>query len=835
MKLQFYPYDYQYKVKEDKVYVYLYSKLDDGQKSCIRIKCRPYFYAKIQKIPNVDERLNGIRIQVGSQEGKITGWEKVEKELLGHPEQLLKIYTNIPKAVPPISQELESWGVTCYEKDIFFVQRFVRDTGILPLHLAEAEGEFLADNLELRVPLFEAKTIIPLPSVSSTLTIEKQPQLRILSIDIETYSPTKIIHSQKNPILMIAFSGVDELGNAMQKVITWKKFPHQLEYVEVVSDEKELLQRFKEIIIDYHPDIITGYFTDGFDFPYLKTRADQWKITLDLGLDYSQLEAGDQRKDCKINGILHLDVFKFVRNIFGKNLKTDSFSLDEVAHELLGHRKHPVDVSKLYLAWDNNDPSLEEYCKYNFHDADLTLKLCQKLLFEMIEFSQICGLPLFDVIRMTFSRLVESYIQKKAIEFNVLSPNRPSNFQINQRMDESYEGAFVYEPRPGLYDNIVVFDFRSLYPSIITSHNIGPESLQCSCCKEKKSSHVPGLEEYWFCEKRKFIPQLLGELITKRSGLKKEIKELKKAKQETYFLEAKSYALKILANSFYGYLGYFGARWYCFECARSTTAYARDYIQETIKKAELAGFSVVYGDTDSMFVQLGEKTLQEAQEFLQTVNKSLPGQMELDYEGFYSRGIFVALKGGDRESEGEKKSIGAKKKYALLREDGSLKITGFETVRRNWSEISKEVQENVLRLVLEKKNEEAVKYVRNIASDLKSGKTDKKKLIIKTKITRDLGSYSSIGPHVKVAQEMVERGNPISPGTIVEYIIVKGDNLVRDRAKIVEDVKEGEYDAEYYLNNQIIPAVSPIFAVIGYTEEDIFSSTKQKGLGDFFR
>ena len=199
--------------------------------------------------------------------------------------------------------------------------------------------------------------------------------------------------------------------------------------------------------------------------------------------------------------------------------------------------------------------------------------------------------------------------------------------------------------------------------------------------------------------------------------------------------------------------------------------------------------------------------------------------MELEFEGYYPKGLFVALKG---------KEGGAKKKYALITKEGTLKITGFETVRRNWSPISKEVQQNVLRMVLEDKKEEALEYIKEMISKLKSGKISKEDLIIKTQITKDLRSYSSIGPHVAVALKMLEKDIPVGPGTIVEYIITKGSGLIRERAKMLEEVKQGEYDADYYLNNQLIPAVSSIFLVLGYNEEDLLGEGKQEGLGKFF-
>ena len=141
--------------------------------------------------------------------------------------------------------------------------------------------------------------------------------------------------------------------------------------------------------------------------------------------------------------------------------------------------------------------------------------------------------------------------------------------------------------------------------------------------------------------------------------------------------------------------------------------------------------------------------------FADAINVELPSLMELEHEGFYPSGIFVSAKMGQ---------FGAKKKYALLSEEGALKIKGFETVRRNWSPLSKEVQEKVLQLVLQNEVQEALKYVKDTIKELRSGKVALNKLILKTQITRELSSYSSFAPHVKVAQEMKERGEVIDAG-----------------------------------------------------------------------
>jgi DNA polymerase, archaea type len=819
MEIIFYPLDFEYKTKEQSTLVYMYGKLESGEKVCVVDEFSPYFYIRIEKVDlvNLTQRLQNLEIESKGFTAQIVSWKEVDKELLGKKEQFLKIMVNFPRSVSIISRELNAWGLETFEKDILFVHSYLREKEITPMTKVRVEGEFV-DDKELRIPKFIATKV-------KKESQECIKELKYLAIDIEVYSKNKEILPDKNPILMVALYGVDEKGGKFKKVITWKKFDNCLDYLVKVNDEIELLKELKNYVNDYSPDIITGYFSDGFDFPYIKARADKYKIKLDWGIDGSELEAGSKTDfregKSKIKGIVHIDIFKFVKYIFGKNLKTDSYSLDSVSSEILGNKKHGVDISKLAETWDSGSKELEQYCVYNLQDSRLTYQLCQKLMPDMIEFCKILGLPIFDLTRMKFSKLVESYILKRAKEYNVIAPNRPSRDEIDKRLEETYQGGFVFEPKPGMYKDIVVFDFRSLYPTIITAHNIGPESLKCECCKKEK---VPGREEYWFCTKKKsFISNVLERLVLRRTDLKRLINESRKEKEDVEILNARSYALKILANSFYGYTGFFGARWYCLECAKSTTAYARNYIQETIKKAEEKGFKTIYADTDSCFLLLEDKILDQAMEFMNGINFNLPGHMELEFEGFYPRGIFVAIKGS---------SVGAKKKYALINEKGEMKITGFETVRRNWSLLAKEVQEKVLRLVLENKVDAALDYVRSVIKDLKEGKIAMIKLIIKTQITKELSSYSSIGPHVAVAMRMVDKGEQVHPGTIVQYIIGSGSGLIREKAFLLEEARD--YDVDYYLNNQLLPAVSSIFLVLGYKEEDLLGEGKQEGLSKFF-
>jgi DNA polymerase, archaea type len=235
--------------------------------------------------------------------------------------------------------------------------------------------------------------------------------------------------------------------------------------------------------------------------------------------------------------------------------------------------------------------------------------------------------------------------------------------------------------------------------------------------------------------------------------------------------------------------------------------------------------SVLVHNTDSIFISLGKgKSMKDAEEFLKDVNKDLPSLMELELEGFYPCGLFVMKKGEGKE--------GAKKKYALLDLEGEIKVTGFETVRGDWSILAKEVQKEVLRIILQDNDvKKAVKYVKDIVDDINDGKIPIKKMSITKRLTKNIDEYSSIGPHVHVAKKLIEKGENIGAGSNIAYIIQPGKGSIGEKAVAAQEAKS--YDSEYYVDNQIIPVVERIFGAVGYNKQDLTEKHKQKNLGDF--
>jgi len=812
-KIRFYLLDITYKVKEGKPVIYMFGRTADGKQVCvIDDSFRPYFYIIPRKGEDIREKVEKVYAEKKDERYEVTGVELAKKKFLENEVNALKVFVSLPKGVPQIRDVVKDWDAvkSCHEYDILYVRRYMIDKGITPMTLVEAEGEESGERM--KIPSIKAEKVEQ--AGEDTL---KEP--RVLAVDIETYNPGgRAVDTESNPILMIGLHGKN-----YNKVITWKTFKTAEKYIEFVKSELDLISRFKELVNEYKPDIITGYFSDGFDFPYINARAKKYKIQLDIGLDYSELRIkGRNQVQASITGIVHVDIFKFILRSFGRGGEIESLDLDTVSEALLGEKKVDVDMEELADVWDHHPEKIEEFCRYNLHDAKLAYMLCMKMLPNMIELVKIVGIPLFDIPRLGYSQLVEWFIIRQAPNFNEICMERPHYDEVRERRQKTFLGGFVYEPKPGLYNDIAVFDFRSLYPTIIASHNISPGTLNCECCVEKELA--PTEEgKYWFCKKKKgFIPTIIEDLITRRMRIKEM---MGKDGKKDPMLVAREQSLKLLANSFYGYLGFFNARWYSLESAKSVTAWGRFHIQRVIEKAKDEGFSVIYGDTDSVFLALDGKKTDDAVKFVEKINRKLPGVMELEFDGYYPSGLFVSAKMGD---------AGAKKKYALLGEGGEIEIKGFETVRRNWSFVAKDVQKDVLKIVLKDNDpKKALKYVKKMINDLRDHKVPVEKVVIHTQLQKEIGDYASVGPHVAAAKLMKNKGIDVGPGTIIKFIVAKGKGRIKDKVKLPEDAKKEDYDPEYYINNQIIPSVDRIFNALGIDSKELTEKASQSKLGSF--
>lgn len=218
-----------------------------------------------------------------------------------------------------------------------------------------------------------------------------------------------------------------------------------------------------------------------------------------------------------------------------------------------------------------------------------------------------------------------------------------------------------------------------------------------------------------------------------------------------------------------------------------------------------------------MVCLLNEEILNHVNKFLGDVNKNLPEGMELEYEGFYERGFFVT-----------------KKRYALI-EDKNIVVKGLELVRRDWAPVAKKTQEKVLRAILEDGSpQKAAKIIKEIIEEIKDGKIPLEDLVIHTQLTKNPDDYVQMAPHVLAAKKAIANGRNVSRGAIIRYVVISGKEPISKRAIPLEDVDVSKYDPIYYIENQVLPAVSRIIQAIGYSKEDILHKEKQSSLDAYF-
>jgi DNA polymerase I/DNA polymerase-2 len=814
--------DADYDLIEGKATIRLYCKNLEGKTSLVLDQnFKPYFYVlpkknKVYEVKKKMEKLEKEKLGINFLEIEI-----VEKLWQAEEVKLLKVIIDNPRKIHDVRDAVKDWDDVeeTFEYDVVFYKRYITDKQIEPMGWIEVEGEKIENREEYLVDeVIKANSVKPIKQAKMT-------NFKVLAFDTEF-----IEENGKSKLIMLSIFS----NNGSKKVITSKSWESQPSYVESVKGEKEIIEKFLEIVKKDDPDFICSYNGDNFDFPKLKERAEELKIPLKLGRDNStvHLVRRGRISSARIKGRVHIDLFDFIDHILSASMKSEVLTLNEVAQELLGIGKKEMEYKEMVEIWSKKE-QMERLAEYSLHDSFLTFKLSELILPQIFALCELTGLLPFDVCRNTYSQLVEAFYTRRAFSDNVLVPNRPKTEEIERRkMAPVYKGAIVIEPKKGIHSDILVFDFRSLYPTIIVTHNISPETFNCSHAECEKKNKVP--ETNWhFCTKIKgFIPKHLEDLIRERQEVKKKMKEVKKESEEYKFLNNRQFALKTIANASYGYFGFVGAKWYKRECGASTAAFGRYYITSVIEEAKKIGFEIIYGDTDSLMVRYPEKIPKEklkeiGENFVESVNDKLPGIIELEFRGLYEGGIFVAR---------EKGEVGAKKRYALLDYEGNIEIRGYEAVRRDWCELSKKIQRDLLITILKDKNpNKAVQIVRETIKRIKEGKVKLEDLVIFEQITRPLSQYEQIGPHVRAAQKAKERGRQIFEGSVIGFVITKGKGSVSERAEPVEDVKPDQYDPEYYIEHQILPASMRVLKAIGITKEDILSDKKQKKILSFFK
>jgi DNA polymerase I len=349
-----------------------------------------------------------------------------------------------------------------------------------------------------------------------------------------------------------------------------------------------------------------------------------------------------------------------------------------------------------------------------------------------------------------------------------------------------------------------------MYPNIMIRYNLSPDTYVPPGEPEPPSGvyEAPEVNHRFRKEPPGFYKEALTFLIQVRNQIRVQMRALNPATVEYSVLDARQKAVKIITNATYGYAGWIGARWYIKPVAEAASAWGRYTILNAARLVEVEGLTIIYGDTDSLFLTNDSKKILELQK---EIGKELG--LEVEVSEVYKRIFFTE----------------AKKRYAGLRADGSLDIVGLEVIRGDWAQVAKNVQENVLGIILREQSvEKAVDYVHKVVEELKQRKVPFRDLIIWKTLTKPPEQYAVRAPHVEAAKMLMEKGWRLAGGDKVGFVILAGKGRFYNRVKPYVFAKYDEVDVDYYVTNQVVPAAARILEFFGVSEKDLVIGEKRE-------
>ncbi|KAI9256205.1 DNA polymerase family B-domain-containing protein [Sporodiniella umbellata] len=832
---------------------------------------RPYFYVSA---PNGFQECHTQKLQekLRTSVGQSNGIEKIEivmkQNIYGYRGDqkypFLRVTVSDPKELFKFKAKLEQGlyveGLNAivrvdrtYESNLNFVLRFMIDrkvTGSNWIELPPKTYKFVTEKTsDVQIEVVTNHTdFISHPAEGEWSGIAP---LRVLSFDIECAGRKGIFpEASVDPVIQIA-SVVQAQGQKkpfIRNIFTLDTCaPIVGSQVLSFKNEKELLEKWSDFFRKVDPDVVIGYNTTNFDFPYLLERARHLgalKFPFLGRIKGFTTEAKDTRFTSKafgtrdnklinLEGRLQLDMLTAIQ----RDYKLRSYTLNSVSSEFLGEQKEDVHHSIITDLQNGNEETRRRLAVYCLKDAFLPLRLMDKLmlLFNYTEMARVTGIP-FNYILVRGQQIkVVSQLYRRALEQDLVIPVIKSEVS-----DEAYEGATVIEPERGYYDvPIATLDFTSLYPSIMQAHNLCYTTLlnkddvdRLKLVKDEDYVVTPNNDMFAKPHLRRgVLPEILSDLLNARKRAKADLKKEKDPFKRAV-LDGRQLALKISANSVYGFTGATVGKLPCLQISSSVTSYGRAMIFKTKETVEETfckknGYKydakVIYGDTDSVMIKFGVDNLKEAMELgresAKLVTEKFIRPINLDFEKVYYPYLLIN-----------------KKRYAGLywtKETNydKLDTKGIETVRRdNCRLVSKTISKCLHKLLIERDVEGAQEFVKQSISDLLQNKVDISQLVITKAISKS--DYANKQPHVQLADRMKKRDAGSAPalGDRVAYVIIKaGKNTpAYDRSEDPLYVLNHNIpiDTKYYLEQQLTKPIHRIFEPILGDETDKLLSGK---------
>ncbi len=744
--------------EDGKPVIWLWCKSEDSGNYVVKQRYRPSFYIHPTNITAAESTLKSLGIDyVGA-----------ERRLRGSPVKVLRIYAEVEDLEDHARKLLRKIGdAEPYEEDLRLSAKYLLDQDLRPCSWLNVKGVLSEED---GIKFVEAESV-------ERLEPAPPPNLLVMTFNPIYFAERGSPRAERDPVRLISILFSDGEN-------------HQLE-----GSEDRILREFVKLVNERDPDIIVGFGSNRIHWKYLSERASRLGLRFDVG----RLGAEPRTSvygHVSLRGRINIDLEEMARDIPELTVET----LEEFVSYLgIEQEFDVVEEYELAEQWRENP---EQVKRYSMQRAEALLKAYEALRDFIFSLSELTGMPADYILTASTGFRVENYLMHLAVKVGELIPKRKEIGHV------TYPGGLVKTPKPGLHTNVAVVDFRSMYPSLMIKYNISFDTLS-----DEGENIAPN--GYRFkASPEGFLPHALKTLLKERRSIQERLRMLPRDSVEARVLDARQRAVKIITNAIYGYTGWIGARWYSREVAEATTAWGREVINSSIEKAQELGMTVIYSDTDSLFLKNFENKIDK---LMNWIEKDL--ELEAKVEKIFSRIIFTE----------------AKKKYAGLTKEGRIEITGLEAVRGDWSMAAREAQREVIEVLLRTGSlSEALRKAREHVRKLMRKETPLKKLIIWRQITRPLDEYSATQPHIVVARRLIEEGWRIQPGDKVGYIITSGSGPLYRRVKPYFEVKPEEVDWSYYIDKQVAAACARVLAPLGVKVEQIKSLAGEASLTDFF-
>jgi len=746
-----------YRLESGRPVVHLYGRLEDGRSFLVRDDRQvPHFFVEAAAAP----RARALGARPLTPTGQVT--------LEGRP--VVRVEVSAPSDTPALRDRLTRAGIACHEADVRFAMRYLIDRGIRG-SLALRGDPRDAPGLGL---VFDNPEVAP---------ADWTPALTVLSFDIETDPRAERLLSiglhgiGASEVLLLTPPGADCPAGAVP-----------------FATEKDLLEGFCRRVRELDPDVLTGWNVIEFDLAVLGRLAARRGMALELGRGPGPLRLradGSPRgtRQASVPGRVILDGIFLLRGAF---VRMGDYSLDAVAREVLGEGKTVRGhgrAEEILRLFEEDRPRLVEY---NRTDARLAKDILDELhLVELaVERSRLTGMPLDRVSSSiaAFDFLYLSELRRRG----VVAPSVRTVDEV-----EPMGGGHVLEPLPGLYRNVLVLDFKSLYPSLIRTFQIDPLNLIRPGSAPPETDAIVAPNGAAFARRRGILTEMLDAIMPQRDAARRAGDRVK------------SQAIKILMNSFYGVLGTPACRFYDPRLANAITSFGREVLLWCKRRIEAGGRRVLYGDTDSLFVESGYPAPDAARRLGETLALDLTrdlaehiartwcveSRLELQFDRLYLRLYLPALRHG---------TTGARKRYAgLVEGPGGPRVvfTGMEAVRGDWTPLAKEVQRELFaRLFSDRALDD---YLRQVVADLRAGRLDDR-LVYRKGLRKDPAAYiATTPPHVAAARKLAGK----TRGRIAYVMTLAGPEPLRER--------QSPIDHEHYVDKQVRPVAEPVLALRG--------------------